>query len=208
MNVLVIGCGKGGSKLAEALDRRGHDVAVVDQNPDNFSNLSDDFDGVVVSGMPMDMTVLKNAGVEYCDAVAVSTADDNLNITISQIVKKFFNVKNVVTRIMDPARERAFRDFGMKTVCSTNLTCDAIYNTLLQNEFESQLSVQNGTLSIFTKAIKYSMIGKFVNDLPTTSKELILGVIRKDEGIILNSKDSNIQIHEDDRLIYTSLSEV
>lgn len=208
MNVLVIGCGKGGSKLAEDLDRRGHDVAVVDQNPDNFSNLSDNFNGVVVSGMPMDIDVLKNAGVEYCDAVAVSTADDNLNITISQIVRKFFNVKNVVTRVMDPARERAFRDFGMKTVCSTNLTCDAIYNTLLQNEYESQLSVQNGTLSIFTRPVKHSMIGKMINDLPTKNNELILGVIRRDKGIILNNKDSNINICEDDRLIYASLSVV
>lgn len=37
----------------------------------------------------MDMDVLRDAGVESCDAVAVVTSDDNLNITVSQIVKNF-----------------------------------------------------------------------------------------------------------------------
>lgn len=208
MNVLVIGCGKGGSKLADALDRNGHDVSVVDQNPDNFLNLSDDFDGVTVTGMPMDIEVLKNAGVEYCDAVAVSTADDNLNITISQIVKKFFNVKNVITRIMDPARERAFRDLGMQTVCSTNLTCDAIYNLLLANEIERQISVHNGTLSVLTRPIKHNMIGKSVNDLSDSKGEIIIGIVNSKKGIILKSKDSNIIIDEGDKIIYAVMSEI
>ena len=105
MNVLVVGCGKVGSRLARLLAQRGHNVSVIDREEDMFSQLGEDFDGVTVTGMPMDMDVLRNAGVEWCDAVAVVTPDDNLNITISQIVKTFFQVENVVTRISDPARE-------------------------------------------------------------------------------------------------------
>ena len=62
--------------------------------------------------MPLDMTVLKKAGVESCDAMAVVTPDDNLNITVSQIAQEFFGVKNVVARISDPAREKVFKSFG------------------------------------------------------------------------------------------------
>ena len=111
MNVLVVGCGKVGSRLARLLAQRGHNVSVIDREEDMFSQLGEDFDGVTVTGMPMDMDVLRNAGVEWCDAVAVVTPDDNLNITISQIVKTFFQVENVVTRISDPAREMAFHQF-------------------------------------------------------------------------------------------------
>ena len=103
MNVLVVGCGKVGSRLARLLAQRGHNVSVIDREEDMFSQLGEDFDGVTVTGMPMDMDVLRNAGVEWCDAVAVVTPDDNLNITISQIVKTFFQVENVVTRISDPS---------------------------------------------------------------------------------------------------------
>ena len=93
MNVLVVGCGKVGSRLARLLAQRGHNVSVIDREEDMFSQLGEDFDGVTVTGMPMDMDVLRNAGVEWCDAVAVVTPDDNLNITISQIVKTFFQVE-------------------------------------------------------------------------------------------------------------------
>ena len=88
MNVLVVGCGKVGSRLARLLAQRGHNVSVIDREEDMFSQLGEDFDGVTVTGMPMDMDVLRNAGVEWCDAVAVVTPDDNLNITISQIVNR------------------------------------------------------------------------------------------------------------------------
>ena len=115
MNILIIGCGRVGISLAERLDAHGHDVAIVDSDVDNFRALSDEFTGITVCGMPMDMQVMQNAGIENCDAVAVVTPDDNLNITVSQVVKKFFGVENVLARISDPAREKVFKKFGLKT---------------------------------------------------------------------------------------------
>lgn len=108
MNILVIGCGRLGTRLAEMLDERGHDVAVIDYNPDDFRLLSDDFSGITVTGFPMDLEALKSAGIENCDGVAVVTPDDNLNITVSQIAQKFFGVTNVIARISDPRRETVF----------------------------------------------------------------------------------------------------
>ena len=46
MNVLVIGCGKVGVRLAEVLSHYGHNVSIVDGNAENFTRLSDDFDGL------------------------------------------------------------------------------------------------------------------------------------------------------------------
>ena len=34
MNILIIGCGRVGSELAELLDKRGHDVSVIDRRPE------------------------------------------------------------------------------------------------------------------------------------------------------------------------------
>lgn len=39
MNILIIGCGRVGSELAELLDKRGHDVSVIDRRPENFDRL-------------------------------------------------------------------------------------------------------------------------------------------------------------------------
>ena len=68
MNILIIGCGNLGSVLANEFDRNGHDVSVVDENPDRIHLLHEDFDGLFVTGIAMDMDVLRDAGVESCDA--------------------------------------------------------------------------------------------------------------------------------------------
>ena len=59
MNILIIGCGRVGISLAERLDAHGHDVAIVDSDVDNFRALSDEFTGITVCGMPMDMQVMQ-----------------------------------------------------------------------------------------------------------------------------------------------------
>ena len=102
MNILIIGCGNLGSVLANEFDRNGHDVSVVDENPDRIHLLHEDFDGLFVTGIAMDMDVLRDAGVESCDAVAVVTSDDNLNITVSQIVKKFLAWKMLLPEKLIP----------------------------------------------------------------------------------------------------------
>ena len=61
VNVLVVGCGRLGRRLAEMLDQNGDDVAVIDSDPLNFLQLSDAFSGITVTGVPMDMKVLQSA---------------------------------------------------------------------------------------------------------------------------------------------------
>ena len=38
MNILIVGCGRLGSRLAEVLDHQGHDVAVVDRQEEIWIN--------------------------------------------------------------------------------------------------------------------------------------------------------------------------
>ena len=59
MNILVVGCGKVGSKVASDLSRMGHDVSVVDRSEKRFALLDEDFSGLTVCGVPIDQDVLK-----------------------------------------------------------------------------------------------------------------------------------------------------
>ena len=121
MNVLIIGGGLLGRETARQLDSLGHGVVVVDENPENLGLLDAGFGGVTYVGFPMDLNVLRQAGIESCDAVAVTTSDDNLNIAVGQIAKKYFKVERVAARISDPAREDIFERVGLRTVCPTNM---------------------------------------------------------------------------------------
>ena len=50
MNILIIGCGKVGSRLADVLCQLGHDVAIIAQKRESFDLLSDDFSGFTIQG--------------------------------------------------------------------------------------------------------------------------------------------------------------
>ena len=90
MNILIIGCGRVGSELAELLDKRGHDVSVIDRRPENFDRLPGDFSGFTTTGVPIDQNVLRKAGIESCDAVCAVAQDDDLNIMAAQMAKEIF----------------------------------------------------------------------------------------------------------------------
>lgn len=207
MNVLIIGCGKVGSRLADLLDSKGHDVSIVDSNVDAFQSLSDDFSGITVCGMAMDMRVLSTAGIESCDAVVVVTQDDNLNITVSQIVKKFFGLDNVLARISDPSREKVFKRFGLKTVCPTKIAADTMYIALTQPWDEKNVTFESATVDFTCFSETERLIGKDASKLKLDDGVGILGVMRVDGTMDLVGYGKKVVIEEGDQLIISHVSD-
>lgn len=64
MNILVIGCRTMGSHLASILSREGHDVSVIDKDEQNFELLDNDFSGLTVTGLAIDMEVMRRDTLE------------------------------------------------------------------------------------------------------------------------------------------------
>ena len=205
MNVLVVGCGRLGTRLAEMLDEHGHDAAVVDSCADAFHNLSEHFSGITVVGMPLDMTVLKSAGVENCDAMAVVTPDDNLNITVSQIAQEFFGVKNVVARISDPMRENVFQSFGLKTVCPTKMAGDAIFTALTQPWDSRNVSFGTATAAFHVREIDESRFGFPVTSVPMDRGEVIFGVLHANGNMELYTAEHKILLAEGDKVVFAKV---
>lgn len=207
MNILVIGCGKLGSRLSDVFCHHGHAVSVVDRNPEAFNSLSDDFDGMTIVGMAMDLDVLRSAGVEGCDAAAVVTPDDNLNITVSQILKEFFGVKNVVARIIDPVRQKIFKHFGLNTTCQTTLTCDAMFSAITHEDDERQLTFGNSTLGFTIRSVDPMIIGRSLEVVPVHAGETIIGVIDEKNNVKIFDGKKTIFLNPKDRIIYAKISE-
>ena len=61
MNILIIGCGKVGSRLADILCQIGHDVSIIALKRESFDLLSDDFSGFTIQGVPIDLDILRQA---------------------------------------------------------------------------------------------------------------------------------------------------
>jgi trk system potassium uptake protein TrkA len=132
VKVVIVGCGRVGSRLASELDSAGHDVTIVDERVAAFNRLGEGFGGNMVVGTGIDESVLRRAGIEQADCFASVTNGDNRNIMAAQVAKVVFNVPRVITRIYDPIREQTYREFGLETICSTTIVASMI-NTFLSS---------------------------------------------------------------------------
>ena len=180
MNILVIGCRTMGSHLASILSREGHDVSVIDKDEQNFELLDNDFSGLTVTGLAIDTEVLRRAGIEVCDAVAAVSSDDNQNIMVSQIAKEVFKVPRVLTRIYAPQRTQVFTSFGLHTVCPTNLTVDAITQSLTTGAARQYATFGSTTLSYVYLPVEPGQVGRQTDCLSLEAGLQLLGVLHGD----------------------------
>ncbi len=201
MNILVIGCGRVGMHLAQQLSENGHDVSVIDANPELLEHLGPDFQGMAIAGIAMDLTVLKEAGIEGCDAIAVVSQDDNLNITVAQIAKQFFGVQRIITRVSDPMREDVFEHFGLNTVCPTKIAAETIYSALVDDVREQIISFDTSTVSASVQEIQVRYLGWELRDIPLQEGECVFGVQHEDARITLYDGRQHITLQKGDRLL-------
>ena len=126
-NVIVVGCGRVGSRLANMLSENGDNVCVIDKRADAFDNLGRMFNGSTVQGIGFDELTLTKAGIEDCDVVAAVTESDNANLMVTEVASRLFDVPRVIARLYNPDHERAYMQLGIDYVCGTTLVAEEAF---------------------------------------------------------------------------------
>ena len=137
MFVLVVGSGRVGSAIAKAMLTEGHEVSVLDEDPEAIALLNkgeteawEDRGGRFTVGTALEIDALLEAGIERADAFVASTDGDNTNLTISQIAGKHYQVPRVICRVMDPARAEWYAEQGLHTICPTSYAIEMFERAL------------------------------------------------------------------------------
>ena len=107
-----------GASLAGALQRIGHEVAVIDRDETAFLRLDPSFEGHRVVGMGFDRDVLVKAGSEKAESFAAVSSGDNSNIIAARVARETFGVDKVVARIYDAKRAAVYERLGIPTVAT------------------------------------------------------------------------------------------
>lgn len=205
-NILIIGCGKVGSRLACVLSNDGYDVSVIDDQEQNFDLLDNDFKGSTLLGVSIDRDTLKRAGIENCDAVAALSQDDNINIMVSQVAKEIFHVPQVLARIYDTKRESVFSHFGLQTVCPANLTVESIYSMLTTQDSDIRYNTfGSATVAFNTICATKEYIGKNVSDIKIAENQTIFGLIHKNGNMSLVKNGSRLIICDEDKIVLSKV---
>ena len=130
-NVIVVGCGRVGSSLADMLSDAGANVCVVDWRAEAFNNLGRNFNGSTVQGIGYDEDILVKAGVEDCDVVAAVTQSDNANLMVTEVASRLYGVPHVIARLYNHDHERAYMQLGIDYVCGTTLVAEEVFSKAL-----------------------------------------------------------------------------
>jgi trk system potassium uptake protein TrkA len=123
---VIVGCGRVGAALAEALDAGGHEVLILDLSTRAFDRLSSEFKGQAVRGDGTDEDVLRKAGVDGAEVLLALTEGDNRNVMAAQVAMEKLHVGKAMAKINDPVRAAAYAELGIATVCRTTMLTDSI----------------------------------------------------------------------------------
>jgi len=126
VKIVIVGCGRVGSGLAEAYDAAGHEVIVLDVATRAFDRLPVEFRGSAVRGDGTDEDTLRRAGALGADVFLALTEGDNRNVMAAQVATEKLAITRVVAKINDPVRAAAYADLGVATVCRTTMMADSI----------------------------------------------------------------------------------
>jgi len=130
VKIIIVGCGRVGAVLAEAFDRAGHDVVVLDMVTRAFDRLPADFGGSTVRADGTDEEALRRAGAAGADVFIALTEGDNRNVMATQIAIENLGVGRVIAKVNDPVRAAAYAELGIATLCRTTMMSDAVHDYL------------------------------------------------------------------------------
>lgn len=129
-NIIVVGCGRVGSRLALMLSKYENNVCVIDRDPRAFASLGRDFNGATFAGVGYDEDVLMKAGIDECDFLAAVTQSDNVNLMVVEIARRLYDVPHAVARLYNTGHERAYLQLGIDYVCGTALVAEEIFSKI------------------------------------------------------------------------------
>ena len=147
MKIIIIGCGKVGSTLAEELCEEDHELVVIDKNPRKIQQLSESVDVMGYAGNGSSIQVLSEAGVEEADILIAVTGSDELNLLCCLIAKKVSRC-HTIARVRNPVYNKEIHFIKKKLGISM----------IINPEFAAALEISR--LLRFPSAIKLDTFSK------------------------------------------------
>ena len=101
MKIVIVGCGKVGTSIANELNYEGHEIILVDINRAAVTRLSDSIDAMGIEGNGATYETLADAGAGTADLVIAAAARDEVNL-YTCLMARACGCKNTIARVRNP----------------------------------------------------------------------------------------------------------
>jgi trk system potassium uptake protein TrkA len=184
MKVIVVGCGKMGSGLAQELVRKGHTVTVVGSSMEEFAMLGKGFHGDTIVGVAFDKQILEQAGIERADAIVACTKSDETNALIGRISRNTYRVPRVISRLYDPRKAEIYRSLGIQTISATEWGVKHAIELLSYDQLDIVAGLGNGGVDIVRVEATELLVGKKIVDVTAAGEFTVCALSRQNQTFL------------------------
>ena len=207
MYIVIAGITTLGRKLVDKLEGR-HDVVVIDEDQDKCERLYSSSGATVINKSPSTLAALEDAGITKADVLISALGEDNENMVVCSLAKKY-GVSKVISRVDDDEYLEAFQIIGADTIAHTDILLSEFLSSV-----EHPYLVKVANLSNNREILKASVreesrledmtVDEMQRDSGFPSRFKVVAVVQEDQTI---TGDMNIQLNEEDELILIGPSE-
>lgn len=207
MRVAIAGAGAVGRSIAGELLENGHEVLLIDKNPNSIS----------VERVPMaewlladacEITSLDEAAMQRCHVVIAATGDDKVNLVVSLLAKTEYAVPRVVARVNNPKNEWLFNEsWGVDVAVSTPRLMSALVEEAVSVGDLVRLmrfSQGNANLVELTLAAEAELVGTRVGGVTWPQDTALVTIIREGR-VLVPGKDDTLE--GGDELLFVAAQE-
>lgn len=202
MNIAIIGGGKLGIKVCEALVGGDYSITIVDTNDALLDRLSQQFDVMTVNEDARDISVLKEIGINKFQYVLVATGRDETNLVIGGFAKKL-GCHRVIVRVRDPEYMKHFEfirtSMGIDYIVNPDFAITMeIYKYLSEKYTLNNGVFTSGRIALieFKAKRKKELIGLKMPEVRRLMPDMLIAAISRNGKVII--PHGNDEIREDD----------
>ena len=202
MKIAIVGAGKLGLKVVNALVGGDHAITVFDVNEAVLNKIGQQYDVMTVAGNAKQISLLKDRGIENFDFLIACTDSDEQNIVIASFAKNL-GCSKVIARVRDPEHMNQM-DFIMETMNIDHIVnpdlsiTKEIYKYLVEKYTLNNGIFSSGKVSLVQfKVQKYKkLIGLSMIDVSKVLPNMLVVAISRNGKIIIPHGKTVIDDHD------------
>lgn len=205
MRIIIAGAGEVGFHLAKLLTLEGHNITVIDTNPDQLRNISNHLDLAVIAGSATSINTLTQANVQKSDLVIGVTNSEDVNLTTC-IISKHLGAKKTVARIFNieflNSREKLdLFNIGIDELISpASLVAREIKRLCKESALTDFIDFDKGKLSLIGIKVEQEsqVVGKTIEETShlNPNRDFIPVAILRNNETIIPKKDTRFLVND------------
>ena len=188
MKVAIAGAGSVGTAIARDLHANGHDVLVLELDPELVERRRSELEVTWLAGDACEVASLDAAGLATTDVVVAATGDDEDNLVISLLAKQEFAVPRVVARVNNAKNQWLFnQSWGVDVSVSTPQLLTALVEEAVSvGSLVRLLQFQGGSAHLVevTLAANSPAADRAIVELGIPRDATVVAIVRDDRLVV------------------------